>query len=497
MKNLVFRRQFILTNQKIQVDNTWRKTHISRNSIQCMLYTHPDLPVTHKSTSNADLFLLGYVLNPLNPEHSNSDILDTLSKSDSFSSITAGTEKLTGRYALIYIGNNTINVLHDATGFREVFFYSDKGVFACGSTPNIISEYLKIDRDDDKELNRFFNSPQLNSPERKWIGHRTIFKGISKLLPNHFVDLLKNKTYRYWPIVPREIKKINIATDYAAQILTGTYDSAIKRFNIYQTLTGGWDTRLMLAACRKHTSKVNFYFNRGFKSDKGLVNSPDYLITKEIAERYKLPIEFITIDDLTVDPEFEKIYYSNNILARPKLLKVYYDRFLRNTQNCVTVSGTEGNSLLRLKSSLNRDASQAETFAGLFGYSNFPFVVKSIDEWLQDAKHLKKMNYILSDLFYWEQNFANWGTLSGSEQDIVWDELRPFNNRALISTFGSLDDRYRYKDYPESYVKIINKLWPELLDFHIETKNYALKKVLRTINMEQLADKVFQKIKAV
>lgn len=497
MKNLVFRRQFLLTNQKIQVDITWRKNHISRNNFECILYTHPDLSVTQKSTDDADLFLLGYVLNPFNPDHSNSDILDTLSNSGSFSSLTAETEKLTGRYALIYIDKNTINILHDATGFREVYFYSNDGVFACGSTPNIISRYLNIGRDDDNELNRFFDSPQLNGPERKWIGDKTIFKGIKKLLPNHYVDLLKNQTYRYWPLAPREIKKISVATDYAAQILTGTYDSAVNRFNIYQTLTGGWDTRLMLAAGRKHISKLNFYFNRGFKSDKGLINSPDYLITKEIAEKYKLRIEFIEIDNLEVDKEFENIYYSNNILARKKLLKVYYDRFLRNPQNCITVSGTEGNSLLRLKSSLNRDASNAETFAGLLGYSNFPFAVKSIEEWLQQSKHLTKMNYVLSDLFYWEQNFANWGTLSGSEQDIVWDELRPFNNRALISNFGSLDDKYRYKDYPISYVKIIQKLWPELLEYHIETKNYKLKKVLRTINMEQLADKVFQRIKAV
>lgn len=496
MNNLVFRRQFILTNHSIQVDASWTKNFISRFNIECTLYSHPDLSVTHVSTGDAELFLLGYVLDPFNPGSTNLDILHKLSKKDSFSSIAAGTETLSGRYALIYLSSNTLNVLHDATGFREVFYYNNNKHFACGSTSTIISKYLNVERDDDKELLTFYNSPQFNAPERRWIGSRTIFKGIRKLLPNHYVDLLNNKAHRFWPVKPKTTIKIDAAVDYAANILEGTFDAIVKRYTLYQTLTAGWDTRLLLAACKKHTNKINFYFNRGFKSDAGMVQSLDYLVTKEIAEKNKLRIEFVEIENLEVDKEFERIYYSNNVFARPKLLKIHYNCYLKKRENCITVSGTEGNALLRLKSSLHRDFNEAKYFAKFLGDAKFPFILNSIEEWLEESRYLKKMNYMLTDLFWWEQILANWGALSGSEQDIVWDELRPYNNRALIFTFNSLSDKYRYKDYPISYFKIIKKLWPELLDYEIETKHQTIKKVLRTVNLEQLADKILQRIKA-
>jgi len=90
------------------------------------------------------------------------------------------------------------------------------------------------------------------------------------------------------------------------------------------------------------------------------------------------------------------------------------------------------------------------------GYGDFNYVKQSIDEWLQDSLSLRNMNYHIIDLFNWEQHFGNWGCLSGSEQDIVREELRPFNNRKLISIYNSLQDRYRYKDYPLVISKLLN-----------------------------------------
>ncbi len=496
MNNLIFRRQFLLTTAKIQFDTSWKKNKLNKYQRDCNIYSHPDLEITTSANADAELYLLGYILDPHHPEYSNQDILDNLLKTSSFDAIAAATDSLTGRFAIIYSSKNSLNVFHDATGFREIYYFNDKKEFACGSTPDIIAKNLSVVRDNDKDLNNFFNSPQLNNGERKWIGVKTIYKGIKKLLPNHYLDLIHDKVIRYWPRESFKFTDLNKSTLQAAQILTGTYESMLNRYKIQQTITSGWDTRLLLAACKKHIHNIEFYFIRGFKADHGLVDSADYLITKKISEKYQLPTQYMIIEDIEVDEEFEKIYYANNVLARPKLLKVYYTGFKNNLDNVFTVSGTLGNSLLRLQGGLSRNTVQADLIAHKLKYEQYKYVTDSIQEWLDASKNVRSYNYYLLDLFYWEQYLGNWGALSGSEQDIIRDELRPFNNRELISTLGAVPDKYRYRDYPLNYVKTIKLLWPELLNFSNDIEHYKIKKALRTLNLEHFADKVYQRIKA-
>ena len=87
------------------------------------------------------------------------------------------------------------------------------------------------------------------------------------------------------------------------------------------------------------------------------------------------------------------------------------------------------------------------------------------------------------------------GGLSGSEQNIVREELRAFNNRELISTYLSLKDNCRHRDYPLGHVRIIEMLWNDLLKFKMDIPRYGLKKFLRAFGLEILTDRIYQRIK--
>lgn len=495
MKNLIFRRQFILTSRKIQVDASWKRVKLSKIQRNCFIYSHPDLEHTVSSNDITELHLMGYILDPHHPENSNQDVLDNLLRCSSFDALAAATDTLTGRFVLIHTHNGNIKVLNDATGLRELYYYNNGKDFACGSTPNIIAKYLPIERDDDKEINYFFNSPEF-SKYGKWIGSRTIFKGVMKLVPNHYLDLLQNRTYRYWPREERKTTELNKATQTAADILTGTFDAILRRNPIQQTITSGWDTRLLLAASKKHMNEIGYYFIRGFKADTGLSGSMDYLITKKIAGQYNLSMQYYVQDNDFVDEEFKNIFYSNNIYSRSKLLWVYYYVYVNKFENLMTVSGTEGNVFFRLKSDIDRSVDQPAYFAKKYHYENFPYAIDSLAEWIDGLKEARKLNYCVLDMFYWEQLLGNWGAMLSSEQDIVRDELRPFNNRELVSTLGQVAPKFRYKDYPLNYVKTIELLWPEILNFENDVENYGIKKALRVIRLERFADKVYQRIKA-
>lgn len=495
MKNLLFRRQFILTSKSIQVDASWKKIKLGKIHRNCYIYSHPDLEHTVSSNHYVELHLLGYILDPHHPEYSNQNILDNLLHCSSYDAITAATETLTGRFVLIHNHNENIKVLHDTTGLRELFYYNNGIDFACGSTPTIVAKYLSIERDDEREINYFFNSPQF-AKDNKWLGTRTIFKGLTKLLPNHYVDLLQNRTYRYWPREERKTVELNKATRQAADILTGTFDSILKRNPIQQTITSGWDTRLMLAASRKHVKDIQFYFIRGFKADVGLAGSMDYLITRKIADKYNLSMQYYIQESDFIDEEFRRIFYANNLLSRPNLLWVYYYAYVNKFENLMTVSGTEGNVFFRLKSDIDRSVDHPAYFAKKYHYENFSYITNSLAEWIGGLNEVRKMGYTVLDMFYWEQSLGNLGAMLSTEQDIVRDELRPFNNRELVSTLGQVAPKFRYKDYPLNYVKTIELLWPEVLNFNNDVENYRIKKALRAINLERFADKVYQRIKA-
>jgi len=495
MNNLLFRRQYLLCNKDINIDAAWKKVRLSKIGLPFFLNVHPDLEFYQAVREDIEVILLGFIIDPYNPMHSSQDILKELISMTDYDKLLARTETLSGRYAIIFNNATSVKLCHDATGFREIYFYNDSKTIACGSTSNILAHYFEIPRDNDPEIVKFFESEVFNRFGRRWIGTRTVYKDIFHLLPNHYLDLIKGKQHRFWPVTRRMEISPREAAKSIAEILTGTYDAATSRYKLHQGLTGGWDTRLLLAASRNYIDKIHFYFIRGMKSDIKLGNSPDYNISQSIARTFNIPLEVVILDSESVDEEFKQVYYQNNALSRRALLPAYYDSKIKKLDNTMTVAGSGSNETLRLLSTIHRNVTNSNTMAHDLGYGDFIYIKQAIDEWLEESLPLKNMNYHLIDLFSWEQHFGNWGSLSGSEQDIVREELRPFNNRKLISTYNSLHDHNRYKDYPIGHVETIKLLWEELLHFDMDMKLPGFKSFLRRFGVEQNADRLLQHIK--
>jgi asparagine synthetase B (glutamine-hydrolysing) len=164
----------------------------------------------------------------------------------------------------------------------------------------------------------FLKSPAFRS-ESAWIGNETPYEGIMHLPPNHYLDITGNKVERFWPYAERSKTKLSDAADIMATLLKGTYEAAVKRYKLHQGLTSGWDTRVLLAASRQHVKEIKFYFLAGFKNEKqGVLR--DRRVAVEIAEKTGIPLDIYNFNEVSTDPQFEKIFYANNILARPKLL---------------------------------------------------------------------------------------------------------------------------------------------------------------------------------
>jgi len=493
MDNLVFRRQFIMSDKKPEILSGRVSVSTARYR-SLFIQTHPDLELCRHENESYELIMLGYALDPMNPGLSNLDILKKLSAERTFKDILKASESLNGRFVIIYNDDISVKLFNDATGFREVYYYISGGTIACGSSSNIIAKHLQAERQKRDTMDVFLKSPAFRS-ESAWIGNETPYEGIMHLPPNHYLDITGNKVERFWPYAERSKTKLSDAADIMATLLKGTYEAAVKRYKLHQGLTSGWDTRVLLAASRQHVKEIKFYFLAGFKNEKqGVLR--DRRVAVEIAEKTGIPLDIYNFNEVSTDPQFEKIFYANNILARPKLLLYIYNSYRSGYEDTYTVSGTMGNEILRIMSSLNRDTTDPLKIAKIIGYDKLEYPVAAISEWLKDsAPLLSELNYVPVDMFFWEQFFGNWGALSASEQDICRDEIRPFNNRKFLYTYTSLDDKHRYRDYPMGHVKIIERLWKELLDFKMDIDMYGLKKILRAAGLEQLTEKLYQRLK--
>lgn len=496
MNHLLYRRQFILCNVEIKTPDNWKHHILSKIGGDFKIHVHPDLAFEQYLDNTIEIIALGYIIDPFNPSFNSLDILKYLIGLADFGKILQYADKLGGRFVIIYNNKDSLKIFNDATGLREVYYYSNGKTIACASTCNFLAEMLSVKLESDPDQLYFYNSADYwKSRERIWIGNCTPYKGIFHLLPNKYYDVLTNSEVRFWP---REMisRTNNDSGKIIQKVLTGTITSAVDRFTIHMGITGGWDSRLLLAAARNHVERIHGYFIRGFKSDAHPVKKKgDYEIAKAIAEKFNFPIDFIQIKD-QVNSDFVNIYYQNNVFARPKLLSVFYDVFCRKLDQTVTLSGTGGNEILRLISMIDRNITDPHQIADTLGYGKYRYVVNSIESWISGIGFAKKMGYHIIDLFNWEQLMGNWGALGAAEQDIIREELRPFNNRIVYSSFLQMKDNQRYKDYPRAYIEIIRQLWPDLLEIDMDMSGRLLKTLFRNLHLEVTSDKVYHRLKS-
>ncbi len=120
MKELsLFKRQFILTVYA-NFDLPWRSEKI----LNYNLFYHPELEFEHTSEKDFDLYLLGFIFDFENPAFSNKQILDSLSRTNSFDNFIDNLSKYSGHYVIIYRLNKRLILINDACAQQEYILIS-------------------------------------------------------------------------------------------------------------------------------------------------------------------------------------------------------------------------------------------------------------------------------------------------------------------------------------------------------------------------------------
>ncbi len=470
--SLLYRRQYFFGSNFIEKFPNWNKKEIGYNTF---LTFHPDLEFASAKKNNIELFLLGFFFDPNNPNFTNLEILkNILLHNTNFKDIIKATYTLAGRWALIYSDDKNKFVFNDPAGLRQIFYSMYNDSVWCAAQPHTLANELNCDLDDDPNIQEYINSKLYLLEERSWIGDGSPYKNIFHLLPNHYLDLNEGKVIRYWPDETRIELSVEEAAKKSIELLQNIFEAALNRYEIAQTVTAGWDTRLLLATSKYRRENI-YYFIQKF--DSLTDDSTDIKISRELLS--KLGLDLHVIDATSYNSDFDKIYKKNVYALQNNKKKYQHFNYFQTFQNKLIISGNVG-PIVKNTYRPQIEEINAGNLAHLLERQNQKYAIKQIDKWLINTITVtNKYNYSITKLSYWENLYANWGAMYNAELDIATEEFSPYNCRKLITIMLSINDKYH--DGFALYKKIMELSWPEVLQLPITTTELHVSTLKKTI----------------
>lgn len=455
------RRQFVLGPHFVEHLSHWKR--ISIGTTFCVT-AHPDLGTCQISDHEHSITLLGFILDPRNPEATDLDIISGLLShfrvTDDLNTVVETTYTFGGRWILVLNNGREARLFHDAAGLRQVFYTRSptEGNW-CASDPGVIAGIVGLSEDQDALS--FITSYKQSNKEHWWPGDSSPYPPIRRLLPNHSLDLNTRSCQRYWPITDLPELSLSDCVQRSSEILLKTMDSARRRFPLALTVTAGWDSRVALAATRDIRRDVLYftlmYWELSAASDD--IRLPSILLPKLGLRHHVIACPS------TMSESFARIYNSNVTTPHDVYGTIAQGLFSEYPQDRVMVKAVVSEVARcwyrqRVPDATNRTLT-SRMLAQAVEMEENAFVLGAYDRWLSSVD--RSRNVDLLDLLFWEQRMGSWQAMSQLEWDIVQDVLTPFNCRTLLTHFLSVDREYRKPQNPILYSELMKLMWPDVL----------------------------------
>ncbi|HOV06824.1 MAG TPA: hypothetical protein PLV27_06150 [Anaerolineaceae bacterium] len=454
---LLYRRQYIYGLEMDGFSN-WNHLHLPNGYT---LASHPDLDCTRLQSDGKTLVLLGYMLDPYAPEVNNQTILANLCReADDQNRLLERLDSIAGRFILFVFSDLSQYVVTDATGLRQVFYHrTPQGALWLAAQPGLLQQQFNFQYS--AEAQSFLQSPAIvNSHEPWWPGTSTPFAEISHLLPNHVLDLRSGEVRRFWPVKPLVHQEYHKGAEKSATLLKGIMRAANQRFDLAMALTGGYDSRIVFAACREFVTDLHLF---SMIYHKLTTQSSDIRVAAQLAEIAQMPHQVFACDQ-AMDEDFAYLYTHNLEKSYQSYGHIVYGRYLHLDQKLVVVKSVV-NEIARCfyyRTGVYPYRINTELLCRVSKLGDHPFVQKHLSAWLDDAAPAEKLGYKLLDLYYWENRNANWQAMSQLEFDLANEEFTPFDHRELLTTMLGVNHKYRCMPKNRFQRELVRQSWLEL-----------------------------------
>ena len=357
---------------------------------------------------------------------------------------------------VLFIGNKNIKIYNDACASFKVFYGEKDDAKVIGSDPKIISKFFDFEEDPNADKLRFYQSKFFKKNRTK-IGHDSRFKNLYQLVSNHCLNIENNTSER---IFPREERK-ELSQEVAGEKLINIFNHLTflieKRHTIYASLTAGYDSRLLMAATKNISNKVEYYT---FKLPNQKEDYIDYTLPKKITSDLGLNYSFIRIKEL---PENIK----DNILTSydfPRLreFEQYRNIFPKNKKENILLVGfvneVAKNYLERVPVRSGKDVVRAIHFPDNKYLENY------YQKWLNRNKRtINQFGYEILDFIHWEQDITNFAGQNTYYAHHYVRLFSIFNSREILRIMLSVPPKKRDGKSPIFFKYLIKNMWPDLM----------------------------------
>ena len=431
---------------------------VSNGSITCSRYlTYSNYAVflgdkcahTIIYSEDRSAMLLGYIVDSEGEETSVDRLLSGfLSTIQTDSSNVAECVKYWGgRWCLLYVVAGSINVITDACGLKQVFYYTytQKQFFTVASQARYISSIysLGISAIAQSHIQRATK----DNKEYSWPVDSTAYDCVKRLLPNHLLSEGGDSPQRYNLSRYRN----SHPSERMAALLKNQMRGLQLRNKCAITLTAGLDSRLVLAAADKNDAHLAIVTLKYIDVSE---SCDDIVIPVKLSQEVGFVHKIIVCKP--INNAFLKRYEEHGENAHPYWTQMAQSVEENGYDDFFWVKGSCNEVLRNSSGILYNWQVDSKVLCKLFQIPYDEFSDNVLSQWIITARPYCKTNGIsILDLFYWEHRCGSWLSQCLNESDLVGETFTPFNCRAYLELGLSVNVKKRSAPSYRLFNKII------------------------------------------
>jgi hypothetical protein len=446
--------QFILCQTEDYISENW---NIRRSGSWCLGY-HQDLPVIEILASDSSFigWLLGYAIDS-NGQLLTKNLQISVSANDSnnASQLEESLYAIGGRFVAIFLTENLSRVYLDPLASLSTVFCAPQQIVA--SSPNLIP--YSEDSQDNYEL---INTLDIPNKDNWYPFGLTPRHSVERILPNHCLDLSNWQAIRHWPVNELAIlqdQDVEGAIYEITSIVKNNIKAIVQHYPVYIALTGGRDSRMLLACALEHLKDINF-FTINIPDEKGKL---DYEIASKIAKKYSLNYKSLEVEEASETELNEWLNRTGNCVAGRTWRNVHTLKQLDPQRGLLLgMAGEIGRCIFwRDPSYTESTPISDEKILQLLQLPITPYLKEKTNQWV---KGLATNNtFTLLDFVFIEQRIGCWAGPQQYGHITSAFRIYPFCNRKAVELMLSLPPSYRRSQKMAD--DMINNIEPELLKF--------------------------------
>ncbi|MGP5086287.1 hypothetical protein ACTXKH_16305 [Brachybacterium tyrofermentans] len=364
-------------------------------------------------------------------------------------------DDLSGRFALFIFDGEEGCVMHDPLGSQAIFRTLGPGPVV-SSHATLIAECDSLPPS--SRVKKYMASEEYRSKVTRFLpGDLTMYEQIVHLIPNNELDLVTGSTSRYWPRTSIKASTFDDVARVWDEYFTAYAKYIQARYNPVIGLTGGLDSRAVIAVLRDKAVQANYItWDKmpaaeaaripGLVEHLGSSHSWVRMQERPATDRSKVIREAArTAAGLTRGIPLLPAQVDEVTGPRSLFIKGLGGEVMRGPFNS------------RQKSHLPMDldglayALYAGEIRKTAGVDYEQFTRRAIQGYLKRANyHVELCGVDYGDLLYWEQRMGTWTAVQHAEFSVVLNSHSAMNSRRIFAASWGLEDR--------------NRFGPELLD---------------------------------